>query len=342
MILKCFSCRSISRKYKNPIPIYLIYPFNSVSDFQVARRRIRNKPGGGIGSSVAPTKDKVTSRNVSVKSTSKKNPQLTIDTSGGTTMDTHGERVVVVSTIARLKRNLFARKNNVQLEVSMNTGSKLNVPRSPPGIKVRKPSNDIVRSPSGQLSPPMNQLSPTDGKFDSLETTDGQLDVPGASSGIDVQMPSGTTDSDKISIVSSESRTDLRQDNKTNGDNKNKRNKNNRGSGKVSKNGGNQVQLPKIKSKSDMAKEKERKTARILGIITGCFLVCWLPFFSVTTLNTLCKDSCEITNPIVLSVLLWLGYCNSMLNPIIYTIFSPDFRSAFKKMVECKRTPGYG
>ena len=29
----------------------------------------------------------------------------------------------------------------------------------------------------------------------------------------------------------------------------------------------------------------------------------------------------------------WLGYVNSLLNPVIYTIFSPDFRNAFKKML---------
>nr|CAH7762063.1 unnamed protein product [Callosobruchus chinensis] len=35
----------------------------------------------------------------------------------------------------------------------------------------------------------------------------------------------------------------------------------------------------------------------------------------------------------MVSICLWLGYFNSTLNPIIYTIFSPEFRHAFKKIL---------
>jgi len=37
------------------------------------------------------------------------------------------------------------------------------------------------------------------------------------------------------------------------------------------------------------------------------------------------------------AVFFWLGYCNSALNPIIYTIFNRDFRRAFHKML-CGRS----
>lgn len=75
---------------------------------------------------------------------------------------------------------------------------------------------------------------------------------------------------------------------------------------------------------------RERKAAKTLAIITGVFVMCWLPFFIMA-----------ITMPLVdikphkylFAVLLWLGYANSMLNPIIYTIFSPDFRKAFKRLI---------
>jgi len=39
------------------------------------------------------------------------------------------------------------------------------------------------------------------------------------------------------------------------------------------------------------------------------------------------------------AVIFWLGYCNSALNPVIYTVFNRDFRAAFRRMLPC---PGDG
>lgn len=35
----------------------------------------------------------------------------------------------------------------------------------------------------------------------------------------------------------------------------------------------------------------------------------------------------------VMSFFLWLGYFNSTLNPVIYTVFNPEFRQAFKRIL---------
>ena len=76
---------------------------------------------------------------------------------------------------------------------------------------------------------------------------------------------------------------------------------------------------------------RERKAAKTLAIITGAFVVCWLPFFVCALLMPLRPD--WVFDETMLSVFLWLGYFNSTLNPIIYTIFSPEFRQAFKRLL---------
>lgn len=80
---------------------------------------------------------------------------------------------------------------------------------------------------------------------------------------------------------------------------------------------------------------RERKAAKTLAVITGVFVMCWLPFFVMALLMPLCAQ-CNFS-PYLLSALLWLGYFNSTLNPILYTVFSPDFRNAFRRLLFGKR-----
>lgn len=83
--------------------------------------------------------------------------------------------------------------------------------------------------------------------------------------------------------------------------------------------------------KREMDARRERKAAKTLAVITGAFVICWLPFFVTALLMPLCTN-CYFS-PYLISTLLWLGYFNSTLNPIIYTIFSPDFRNAFRRIL---------
>lgn len=90
--------------------------------------------------------------------------------------------------------------------------------------------------------------------------------------------------------------------------------------------------IPSKKDKKESLEAKrERKAAKTLAIITGAFVMCWLPFFILALVMPLCA-SCNI-NPYVMSFSLWLGYFNSTLNPVIYTIFNPEFRQAFKRIL---------
>ena len=75
----------------------------------------------------------------------------------------------------------------------------------------------------------------------------------------------------------------------------------------------------------------DHKAAVTLGIIMGVFLLCWAPFFTLNVVSPLCKQC--IVPPAVYSTLTWLGYFNSVLNPIIYSIFNRDFRLAFQRLL---------
>lgn len=77
---------------------------------------------------------------------------------------------------------------------------------------------------------------------------------------------------------------------------------------------------------------KEKKAAKTVGVIVGCFILCWLPFFTVYLLGAFCPDC---TPPLLFSIFFWLGYCNSAINPCVYALFSRDFRFAFKKLLRC-------
>ncbi|XP_071489025.1 5-hydroxytryptamine receptor 1D-like [Diadema antillarum] len=84
-----------------------------------------------------------------------------------------------------------------------------------------------------------------------------------------------------------------------------------------------------------MATAREQRATKTLGIVTGAFLICWLPFFLRALILPLCNESCYVPR-VWDSLFLWLGYFNSMLNPIIYTKFNQDFQRAFKKLLHCK------
>lgn len=84
-----------------------------------------------------------------------------------------------------------------------------------------------------------------------------------------------------------------------------------------------------VRRKEHIANEREARVQRVLTIITSAFLFCWMPFF----LSVLFQVIFHIDLPFLNSVFLWLGYFNSSLNPILYNIFNPEFRAAFKKIL---------
>lgn len=88
-----------------------------------------------------------------------------------------------------------------------------------------------------------------------------------------------------------------------------------------------------LKRRDTISLPQERRAVRTLGIVVGCFLVCWLPFFIVALLAPLCHDC--VLPKFIQNLVLFLGYFNSACNPVIYTFFNKEFRAAFKKNLCC-------
>ena len=83
--------------------------------------------------------------------------------------------------------------------------------------------------------------------------------------------------------------------------------------------------------KRKLAKARERRATIVLGLVMAAFILCWCPFFTLYIITSFCYCVGEI----VFTVVFWAGYCNSALNPIIYTVFNREFRHAFHRII-CK------
>lgn len=74
---------------------------------------------------------------------------------------------------------------------------------------------------------------------------------------------------------------------------------------------------------------KERKASTTLGIIMSAFTICWFPFFVLALVRPFLNPNSG-TLKTVSGLFLWLGYANSLLNPIIYATLNRDFRKPFQ------------
>ncbi|XP_065113341.1 trace amine-associated receptor 13c-like [Paramisgurnus dabryanus] len=84
-------------------------------------------------------------------------------------------------------------------------------------------------------------------------------------------------------------------------------------------------------TEGSVRRKSESKAALTLGIIVTVNLFCWIPLFSLSlTPNT------RLTS-VIAYFMLWMVYINSALNPLIYAIFYPWFRTSVKHILNLSK-----
>ncbi|XP_017570637.1 trace amine-associated receptor 13c-like [Pygocentrus nattereri] len=80
-----------------------------------------------------------------------------------------------------------------------------------------------------------------------------------------------------------------------------------------------------------VSSSSETKAAKTLAIVIFLYLACWIPF----TVGPLSADEI-ISSSLVVSVVNWFLYINSSVNPLIYAIFYPWFKTSVRYIVTCQ------
>ena len=76
-----------------------------------------------------------------------------------------------------------------------------------------------------------------------------------------------------------------------------------------------------------------RRSLLMLTIALG-IVVCWSPFYIIYVVRPFCKS--YRINPHLITASNWLGYFNSLLNPVIYACLNNNFKNAFRRIIKCQ------
>ncbi|XP_041378576.1 octopamine receptor-like [Gigantopelta aegis] len=86
--------------------------------------------------------------------------------------------------------------------------------------------------------------------------------------------------------------------------------------------------LGKDMSAKSMREPYTTKATVTLGVIVGAYVFTWTPFLVVNLTDSFCR----CIPPKLFIGFVWLGYCNSLINPIIYPLFMRDFRKVYVRL----------
>lgn len=91
---------------------------------------------------------------------------------------------------------------------------------------------------------------------------------------------------------------------------------------------------PSFARTATAAVAREHKATVTLAAVLGAFVICWFPYFTIFIYMGM-KETTTPPNTLH-SVVLWMGYINSTLNPILYPAFNRDFRKAYGELLRCR------
>jgi len=77
---------------------------------------------------------------------------------------------------------------------------------------------------------------------------------------------------------------------------------------------------------------RDLKLAKTVGLITGAFLVTWLPFEYLILVYSLC-NFCRDISPAIVFIIKLLQFGNSVINIVIYPVKNEEYRAALVEMV---------
>ncbi|XP_072547763.1 trace amine-associated receptor 1-like [Salminus brasiliensis] len=88
-------------------------------------------------------------------------------------------------------------------------------------------------------------------------------------------------------------------------------------------------------SMQSVLSKEERKATKTLAVIMGVFLSLWTPFFICNVIDPFIGYSVP---PVLIDMLIWIGFFNSTCNPIVYAFFYKWFRKALRMVLSDAQT----
>ena len=87
-----------------------------------------------------------------------------------------------------------------------------------------------------------------------------------------------------------------------------------------------------------LGREHDKKLVKTLFLVTGVFVLTWTPFQALLFVVHFCR-TCPFPPQNVVNFVKLLHFCNSFMNPIIYSLRIPEFLIAISDIFNCRYNP---